>query len=65
LIFSLAAIEGVIQVYGLEPHQHILMVVLEDFGGESLTHPLPARILAVSALLRLAIRLDEILDALH
>ncbi len=62
---SLEDVDGVIPVYGLETHKNTLVMVLEDFGGKSLTRLLPDRILALPEFLRLAIRITEILGVIH
>lgn len=58
-------IDGVIQVYGLEPYQRTLAILLEDFGGQSLkdwfqSHPLP-----LSKFLDLAFQIVDILGQIH
>lgn len=55
---------GVIQAYGLENQQHWLMV-LEDFGGESLERLKLAGNLPLSNFLRLAIEVSKILGRIH
>ena len=58
-------IPGAPTVYGLETHQGHLMMILEDFGGESLTHLGCAGRLTVEEFLRLAITLTDILGQIH
>jgi len=67
-------VDGVIEVYGLESYKNTLVMVLEDFGGESLTRllmtPKPVILSGVEGLelkefLRLAIRISDILGAIH
>jgi len=58
-------IDGVVNVYGLESYRNTLVMVLEDFGGESLTKLLPDKTLKLSEFLRLAIRIADILGAIH
>lgn len=69
---SLADVEGVIHTYGVEPYHHTLCIVLEDFGGESLTRLLPdehtvilSGVEGLPELLRLAIRITEIVGRIH
>ena len=59
------SINGVIQVYGLEPYKNSLVMILEDFGGESLARLLPKQTLELTEFFRLAIRLTEILGEIH
>jgi serine/threonine protein kinase len=54
-------IEGIIRVYGLEPYQRTLAIILEDFGGQSLkdwfqSHPVP-----LEKFLDLAVQIVKIL----
>lgn len=66
-------IDGVISVYALEPYKNTLVIVLEDFGGESLTRLLLDREpilkgvegLELNEFLRLAIRITDILGRIH
>jgi serine/threonine protein kinase len=63
-------VEGVIRAYSQQDYQRTLVILLEDFGGESLEHwiqqcpetfcPMP-----VSDFLSLAINLSEILGRIH
>ncbi|WP_199295857.1 serine/threonine-protein kinase [Trichocoleus sp. FACHB-591] len=63
-------VEGVIRTYSQEDYQRTLVILLEDFGGESLEYwiqqcrdsfcPMP-----VSNFLRLAIAITEILGRIH
>ncbi len=57
--------EDVIKAYGLEKYQHSLAMILEDFGGESLTKLLPARQLNLAEFLHLAIRITGSLGVIH
>ena len=43
IIRHLASIDGIIKVYDLEKYQNTLVVILADFGGESLKHWLAER----------------------
>ena len=58
-------IDGVIKAYHLEKYGQSLVMVLEDFGGESLTKVLASRKLSVSEFLRLALRITAILGKIH
>ena len=58
-------LEGVIKTYGLEKYQYSLLMVLEDFGGESLTRLFKNRKLHLEEFLILAIRITEILGKIH
>ncbi len=58
-------LEGVVGVYGLETAQHCLTMVLEDFGGESLTRLQLAGQLELAEFLQLAINITTSLDQIH
>jgi predicted ATPase/class 3 adenylate cyclase/tRNA A-37 threonylcarbamoyl transferase component Bud32 len=58
-------LDGVIRVYGLEPYQNSLIMILEDFGGESLTRLLQFRSLELREFLEIAIQITDVLGALH
>ncbi|MBF0552731.1 MAG: serine/threonine-protein kinase PknK, partial [Deltaproteobacteria bacterium] len=58
-------VDGTIQVYGLEKSHNSLVMVLEDFGGESLARLHPARELGLAGFLSLAVRVTEILRQIH
>jgi len=58
-------LNGVIKVYGLEKYQNTLVMILEDFGGESLKTLLPDRSLDLAEFLRLAIRMTDNLGQIH
>ncbi|HEY9642752.1 MAG TPA: protein kinase, partial [Coleofasciculaceae cyanobacterium] len=63
-------LEGVVKAYSQQEYQRTLVILLEDFGGESLEHwmrqqpetfcPMP-----LSAFLKLAIDLTDILGKIH
>lgn len=57
--------EGIIRVHGLEKHQNTRVMVLEDFGGESLARILPARPPDMKTFLALAIKITGILGTIH
>jgi len=56
---------GVIQAYGLENDQHRWAMILEDFGGESLTRLGLAGNFTLVEFLRLAIKLADIVGQVH
>lgn len=58
-------LEGIAKAYGLEPHQNGLVLVLEDFGGESLHQLTQTRRLALREFLELAIAITDILSQVH
>ncbi|HEY9628803.1 MAG TPA: AAA family ATPase [Coleofasciculaceae cyanobacterium] len=58
-------LEGIAQAYGLEPYQNGLVLILEDFGGQSLHHLLQARRLQLQEFLEMAIAISEVLSQVH
>ncbi|MBD2527319.1 protein kinase [Nostoc sp. FACHB-133] len=62
-------VEGVIKVYSIQEYQRTLVMLLEDFGGESLAKlrsQLPAfSPIPLADFLRLAIQVTEILGNIH
>lgn len=64
-------LNSVIKVYGLEPYENTLVLILEDFGGKSLKEHLKLKLLitqqalTVEEFLPLAIRLAENLKEIH
>jgi len=58
-------VDGVIRAESLEKYGNNLMMVLEDFGGDSLNHLLSSEVLDLKKFLRLAIRIVEILGDIH
>jgi PAS domain S-box-containing protein len=58
-------VEGVITAYGLETAQPSPVLVLEDFGGESLQTWLRDRTFNLEVFLTLAIQLTSILGSIH
>jgi len=58
-------LEGAIKTYDLEKYQYSLVMVLEDFGGESLNRLLNNRKFNLEEFLILAIRITEILAEIH
>ena len=58
-------IAGVIDAYALETREHRWVIVLEDFGGQSLSQLALAGQLDVAKFLILAIQITDILDQIH
>ncbi|MDM8557215.1 ATP-binding sensor histidine kinase [Candidatus Parabeggiatoa sp. HSG14] len=56
---------GVIKVYGIEKYQNTLVIVLEDFGGESLKQLIENRPLTLKDFLPLAIETADSLSKIH
>jgi PAS domain S-box-containing protein len=59
------AIEGVINEYGLENYQNSLVMILEDFGGESLARYFTEETLNLESFLNIAIRIADTLGRIH
>ncbi|WP_414513946.1 AAA family ATPase [Nostoc sp. PCC 9305] len=59
------SLEGVIQAYDLQQYQSTFAIVLEDFGGESLTKIIATRRFSLIEFLKLAVRIAEILSEIH
>ena len=57
--------EGVIKAYELIPYQHSLILVIEDFGGDSLANILKIRKLTLVEFLELAISISDSLATVH
>lgn len=58
-------LEGVAKAYGIETYQNSLVMILEDFGGESLSQLIQYQKLTLHEFLSLAIQLTEILGQVH
>ncbi len=58
-------LDGVIKTYGLEKSQNTLVIVLEDFGGESLKQLMTERCLTVKEFLPRAIQIADSLGQIH
>ena len=58
-------IAEVVDVYAIEEDQHRWLMVLEDFGGSSLAQLALAGELDIDAFFRLAIKLCDVLGAVH
>ncbi len=59
------SIEGVIKVYGLHQYQNTLIIILEDFGGESLAKIIAQSKFTLTEFLKLAIQITKILSDIH
>jgi len=57
--------DGVIRAYGLEPYQHSLMIILEDFGASSLKILSRSASFSLKKGLSIAVRIAEILGEVH
>jgi predicted ATPase/signal transduction histidine kinase/tRNA A-37 threonylcarbamoyl transferase component Bud32 len=58
-------LEGVVRAYDLHKYNNTLVILLEDFGGESLKILMKSRKLKLEEFLSLAIRITEILGEIH
>ncbi|MEJ6480830.1 AAA family ATPase [Nostoc punctiforme UO1] len=59
------SLEGVIQAYSLQQYQRSFVIILEDFGGESLTKIIAKTKFSLTEFLKLAIQIVETLGAIH
>ncbi|MDZ8259096.1 AAA family ATPase [Nostoc sp. ChiQUE01b] len=59
------SLEGVIQAYDLQQYQSTFAIVLEDFGGESLTKIIATRRFSLIEFLKLGVQIAEILSEIH
>ncbi|MBF0396311.1 MAG: AAA family ATPase [Desulfobacterales bacterium] len=57
--------EGVIKVFSIEKYNTSMVMIVEDFGGESLSRLFSGRKMPVSEFIPLAIRVCEILGDVH
>jgi serine/threonine protein kinase len=57
--------EGVIKAYGLEPYQNTLVMILEDFGGESLATLKQQHPSTLEDFLEIAIKITTALGEIH
>ncbi len=62
---ALQHLPGVIGVYGIEKHRKTLVMILEDFGAESLKILQESRHFTIEECLSIAIRIAEILGHIH
>ncbi len=58
-------LEGVVRAYSLQKYQNTLVMILEDFGGESLQILMARRKFTLFEFLTLAIKITEILGEIH
>jgi len=56
---------GVIKVYGIEKYQNTLVIIFQDFGGESLKQLMANQTLSLKAFLPLAIQIADNLGNIH
>jgi predicted ATPase/serine phosphatase RsbU (regulator of sigma subunit)/tRNA A-37 threonylcarbamoyl transferase component Bud32 len=56
---------GIIKTYGIEKYENTLVIVLEDFGGESLKQLITDRPLTVTEFLPIAIQIADSLGNIH
>ncbi|GGA29746.1 AAA family ATPase [Okeania sp. KiyG1] len=64
-ILSSLNFSGVIKVYGLEKYNNTLVMILEDFGGESLKTLITSQKFTILGFLNLAIKIAESLGEIH
>ncbi len=58
-------LEGIITAYDLQPYQNTLVIVLEDFGGESLKKLAINRVWSLTEMLSVLIKIADSLGQLH
>ncbi|BAP54797.1 ATPase [Thioploca ingrica] len=56
---------GIIKAYGLKKYQNTLVLILEDFGGESLKQWLAITPLTINQFLPIALQITESLEQIH
>ncbi|MBW4674475.1 MAG: AAA family ATPase [Desmonostoc geniculatum HA4340-LM1] len=59
------SLEGAIQTYGFQQYQNTFVLLLEDFGGESLTKIITTRRFTLTQFLKLAIQITQSLSEIH
>jgi len=57
--------EHVVRVYALEPYQHSLVIVLEDFGGVALRHLIREQRFEIPRYLEIALQIVSALSHIH
>jgi predicted ATPase/serine phosphatase RsbU (regulator of sigma subunit)/tRNA A-37 threonylcarbamoyl transferase component Bud32 len=57
--------DGVIKTYGIEKYQNTLVIILEDFGGDSLKELIADRSFTLKEFLPLAIQIADSLSHIH
>ncbi len=65
IIQSLSAVPGVIKVYALEKYHNRLLLILEDFGGDSLKMLSSQHHWDIATCLKLALQITQILGEIH
>ncbi len=58
-------IKGVVQAYNLEKYQNTLVIIFEDFGGESLKNLMNNQKFTLKEFLFIAIKISKILGKIH
>ncbi len=58
-------VSGVVQVYDLQKYQNRLVMLIEDFGGESLSYWMQHRQFTLAEFLQIAIKTTEALAQIH
>jgi serine/threonine protein kinase len=56
---------GIIKVYSYKPYKHTSVIILEDFGGDSLNNYLAAGRFKLKDFLKLAVKISDILGEVH
>ncbi|MBD0386902.1 MAG: serine/threonine-protein kinase PknK, partial [Nostoc sp. C3-bin3] len=59
------SLDGVVHAYSLQQYQNSFVIILEDFGGESLTKIIASKKFTLTEFLKLAIQITEALGAIH
>lgn len=59
------SLDGVVHAYSLQQYQNRFVIILEDFGGESLTKIIATKKFTLIEFLKLAIQITEALGAVH
>jgi predicted ATPase/signal transduction histidine kinase len=62
---SLSAVPDVIKVYALEKYHNRLLLILEDFGGDSLKMLSPQHYWDIATFLKLALQITQVLGEIH
>ncbi|MGC1248980.1 MAG: AAA family ATPase [Spirulinaceae cyanobacterium] len=57
--------EGVILTYGLQKYQNTLVMILEDFGGQSLNFLFKKQLISLEEFLQIALKIVDILAEIH
>ncbi|MBD2242400.1 AAA family ATPase [Nostoc sp. FACHB-888] len=59
------SLDGVVHAYSLHQYENRFVIILEDFGGESLTKIIANKKFTLTEFLKLAIQITEALGAVH